>query len=175
MRTSSRIPSCRLHNTTGQAVVTLNGKDHYLGLHGTAGGHPSYSGNDPCDIDTSGPVWVFRPFKHTNENRDQERLIYIGPKAQEILKPFLSVHHPSEPLTPVHPMRVSFEPEVGNVKRAGTRARAINPFPPEFDHHARDDGEVGGGIWTFEIEDGTYRCSQSILASSGDSRRRAGV
>ena len=45
----------------------------------------------PCDIDTTGPVWVFRPFRHKNENRDQERLIYIGPKAQEVLKPFLSV------------------------------------------------------------------------------------
>ena len=28
-------PSYRLHKPTGQAVVTLNGRDHYLGLHGT--------------------------------------------------------------------------------------------------------------------------------------------
>src|SRR5690242_15562521 len=31
----ARIPSYRLHKPTGQAVVTLNGKDHYLGRHGT--------------------------------------------------------------------------------------------------------------------------------------------
>lgn len=30
-----RRPSYRLHKSTGQAVVTLGGKDHYLGKHGT--------------------------------------------------------------------------------------------------------------------------------------------
>ena len=28
-------PSYRLHKPTGQAVVTLNGRDHYLGVDGT--------------------------------------------------------------------------------------------------------------------------------------------
>src|SRR5262245_30612109 len=28
---SARTPSYRLHKSSGQAVVTLNGKDHYLG------------------------------------------------------------------------------------------------------------------------------------------------
>ena len=28
----STIPSYRLHKPSGQAVVTLNGRDHYLGL-----------------------------------------------------------------------------------------------------------------------------------------------
>jgi integrase len=32
---SLRTPSYRLHKPTGQAVVTLNGHDHYLGKHGT--------------------------------------------------------------------------------------------------------------------------------------------
>ena len=32
---SARIPSYRLHKPTGQAVVTLSGKDHYLGRHGS--------------------------------------------------------------------------------------------------------------------------------------------
>jgi integrase len=35
MSRRTRTPSCRLHKPTGQAVVTLNGKDHYLGRHGT--------------------------------------------------------------------------------------------------------------------------------------------
>ena len=30
-----RVPSLRLHKASGQAVVTLAGKDHYLGPHGT--------------------------------------------------------------------------------------------------------------------------------------------
>ena len=28
-------PACRLYRRTGQAVVTLNGRDHYLGKYGT--------------------------------------------------------------------------------------------------------------------------------------------
>ena len=39
---SARIPSYRHHKPTGQAVVTLNGKDHYLGLWGTAASRAEY-------------------------------------------------------------------------------------------------------------------------------------
>jgi len=31
----SSLPSYRLHKSSGQAVVTLDGHDYYLGLHGT--------------------------------------------------------------------------------------------------------------------------------------------
>jgi hypothetical protein len=41
------------------------------------------------DLTTTGPVWLFRPHHHKNRHRGTERLIYIGPRAQEIIKPFL--------------------------------------------------------------------------------------
>jgi hypothetical protein len=34
---STRVPSYRLHKPTGLAVVTIHGKDHYLGKHGQLG------------------------------------------------------------------------------------------------------------------------------------------
>jgi len=37
-----RIPSYRLHRASGQAIVTLSGRDHYLGVHGTAESHAEY-------------------------------------------------------------------------------------------------------------------------------------
>lgn len=37
------------------------------------------------DIDRTGRVWIFRPAQHKNSWRGQEREIYLGPKAQEIL------------------------------------------------------------------------------------------
>lgn len=44
-----------------------------------------------CDIDMSNPkLWVYRPIKHKNAYRGQKREIYIGPKAQEIVKQFLT-------------------------------------------------------------------------------------
>jgi integrase len=43
------------------------------------------------DIDQAGPdgVWVFRPRTHKNEHRGHARSIFMGPRAQEILLPFL--------------------------------------------------------------------------------------
>lgn len=34
-RLKKRLPSYRLHKATGYAVVTLSGRDHYLGEHGS--------------------------------------------------------------------------------------------------------------------------------------------
>jgi hypothetical protein len=38
-----RVPSYRRHKPTGQAVVTLNGKYHYLGKWNTAASRAEYS------------------------------------------------------------------------------------------------------------------------------------
>lgn len=37
-----RTPTYRKHKGSGQAVVTLNGKDHYLGCFGTEGSKANY-------------------------------------------------------------------------------------------------------------------------------------
>lgn len=44
MSKSLRVPKCRRHKPTGQAVVTLNGKDHYLGTWKTAAAKPRTTG-----------------------------------------------------------------------------------------------------------------------------------
>lgn len=42
-----------------------------------------------CDIDTSGRVWIYRPSEHKTEHHGHEREIFIGPRAQELVKPWL--------------------------------------------------------------------------------------
>jgi integrase len=44
-----------------------------------------------CDIemDRRGGIWTFRPDQHKNAYREKERVIYFGPKAQQVLKPFI--------------------------------------------------------------------------------------
>jgi integrase len=42
-----------------------------------------------CDIDTSGPVWIYRPRQHKTAHRGRARTIAIGPKAQAVLRPWL--------------------------------------------------------------------------------------
>lgn len=42
MGNQQRVPGYRLHRPSGRAVVTLNGKDHYLGKHGTRDSRTAY-------------------------------------------------------------------------------------------------------------------------------------
>jgi hypothetical protein len=42
LQVENRTPSYRLHRPSGQAVVTLNGRDFYLGKHGTAASRQTY-------------------------------------------------------------------------------------------------------------------------------------
>jgi len=44
----------------------------------------------PCDIMRQEAHWVFEPFQHKNKYRGHRRLVPLGPKAQEQLKPFLN-------------------------------------------------------------------------------------
>jgi hypothetical protein len=41
------------------------------------------------DIDRTGRVWVYKPERHKTEHRGQSREIYLGPKAQAVLTPWL--------------------------------------------------------------------------------------
>ncbi len=43
----------------------------------------------PTDIDRSEAVWLYRPTHHKTAHRGRERVIFIGPRAQEVLQPFL--------------------------------------------------------------------------------------
>ena len=45
----------------------------------------------PIDIDLStGEVWKYKPQHHKNAHRGHDRTILIGPRAQEIIRPYLS-------------------------------------------------------------------------------------
>lgn len=43
-----------------------------------------------CDIDTSDDLWVYRPPHHKTRHRGHTREVFLGPRAQQILRPFLS-------------------------------------------------------------------------------------
>jgi integrase len=43
----------------------------------------------PDDVDRTGDIWVYIPEYHKTEHRGKKRQIYIGPKAQKILGPWL--------------------------------------------------------------------------------------
>jgi len=44
-----------------------------------------------CDIDMTDAVWIYEPYEHKNRWRGHRRLIPLGPRAQEIIEPFLTL------------------------------------------------------------------------------------
>ncbi|MCE9567341.1 MAG: tyrosine-type recombinase/integrase [Planctomycetes bacterium] len=43
-----------------------------------------------CDIDIAGPIWLYKPPHHKNSHRGKNRIIAVGPKAQELLRDFFT-------------------------------------------------------------------------------------
>ena len=41
------------------------------------------------DLDTSGEVWIYTPESHKNQHHGKRRVIYLGPKAQGVIREFL--------------------------------------------------------------------------------------
>ena len=73
-----------------------------------------------CDIDTTGAVWAYTPSKHKKEHLDEERVIDLGPRAQEIIRPFLKPDVTA----------FLFSPADAEAERLEARRKARNPKTP---------------------------------------------
>lgn len=47
----------------------------------------------PCDIDRSGEIWHYCPHSHKTQYRGKDRIISIGPRGQQLLRPYLLRDH----------------------------------------------------------------------------------
>ena len=52
----------------------------------------------PADLDTTGKLWQYRPAQHKTAHHGHVRTIYLGPKAQAVVAPFLAGRPPERPL-----------------------------------------------------------------------------
>jgi integrase len=75
------------------------------------------------DLNTSGPVWTYRPPRHKNTHRGLDRVIFLGPQAQEVIKPFLT--------TDLGAYLFSPRAYVEAMHRRRTAARKTTPTPSE--------------------------------------------
>lgn len=74
----------------------------------------------PRDVDRSQPVWIYRPGSHKTEHHGRERVIAIGPKAQEVLLPWLERGQDMHCFCPA---------EVVALRGTRSRGRAARPKP----------------------------------------------
>lgn len=72
------------------------------------------------DIDTSGKIWEYRPESHKTEHHGKDRVIFLGPRAQEIVRPFLKKDLEAglfDPRDAVLAARNRLKPKSGKAKR----------------------------------------------------------
>ena len=86
-----------------------------------------------CDVDTSGKVWVYRPEHHKTAHHDQVREIFLGPKAREILEPFLKPDLQAFVFSPADAAEWHRERRRKHPRRADDAAAPVPPTKP----HAR--------------------------------------
>jgi integrase len=56
------------------------------------------------DLDTSGDVWSYTPGSHKTEHHGRDRIVFLGPKAQEILRAWLRLELKAFLFQPRHAM-----------------------------------------------------------------------
>jgi integrase len=93
----------------------------------------------PADVDRSSDVWEYRPADHKTAHVGKDRTVYLGPKAQDVLRPFLLRAAEAYCFSPVEAMREHQAARAANRKtplscgnRAGTnRQRKPKRSPAE--------------------------------------------
>lgn len=110
-----------------------------------------------CDLDRSGPVWVYTPAQHKTEHHDKVRVIPLGPKAQAILAKHLDESDPTrlilvrprrgrkhyEGLPDLEPLVVSYQ---GLVSKACVKAGVEHWHPNQLRHNAGTEVRKRYGI-----------------------------
>ncbi|WP_152053070.1 tyrosine-type recombinase/integrase [Tautonia marina] len=43
----------------------------------------------PCDVETGGDAWLYQPGRHKTQHFDRAKVIVLGPRAQQVLHPWL--------------------------------------------------------------------------------------
>jgi integrase len=96
----------------------------------------------PCDVDASRGIWVYTPLSHKTQHHGRTRRIFIGPHAQDILRPYLNRPQESYCFSPSdserkrrfemrNRRRTSFNPSRRNVRKLKLRR-------PPTDRYTKD-------------------------------------
>lgn len=112
-----------------------------------------------AELDRTGDVWAYTPAAHKMSYRDQERTIYLGPRAQAVLWPWL---RPDDPERYLFSPRDAME-EKAAVRRAGRKS----PMTPS----QRKRRRKGKPIRT----PGECYTNTSLAGAIGRACKRAGI
>lgn len=77
----------------------------------------------PCDIDRSEEIWIYRPFTHKTEHHGKKRLVFLGPRSQRVLMPFLRIEPDSFLFSPRQ-----VKQEMYDQRRANATTKRYTPY-----------------------------------------------
>jgi integrase len=97
----------------------------------------------PGDIDRADKVWIYTPAHHKTEHHGRQRVIALGPQAQEVLRPFLNrVPAPPED-------RELFSPAEAEQERMhALRASRRSKVPPSQANRRREGAKTKGDAYS---------------------------
>jgi integrase len=91
-----------------------------------------------CNIDMSGKTWEYRPESHKTEHHGIERVVFLGPQAQAIVRPFLKhdvqayLFSPADALQDLHQRRAA----AAHVRRSADQLkRKTKPCKQPGEHY----------------------------------------
>jgi integrase len=85
-----------------------------------------------CDLSVSEDVWRYRPASHKTEHHGKGRVVLIGPRAQEVVRPFLR----RELQRPLFSPRDAEEERVGALREAASHPRQPSALVEKQDRFA---------------------------------------
>jgi integrase len=94
----------------------------------------------PGEVDCSGDVWTYRPSRYKSEHCGRGRIIYIGPQAQDVLRPYMSRPAEQRCFRPVDSERLR--------KSAMRERRKTKVQPSQVDRSKASDGRRPGERYT---------------------------
>jgi integrase len=91
-----------------------------------------------CDLDVTGAVWHYKPARHKSSHRGKARVIPLGPRAQGVVRPFLT----TDLVAPL------FSPARALAERAAIlRARRRSPVQPSQRSRRKPSRRRAPGLW----------------------------
>jgi integrase len=115
------------------------------------------------DVETSGPVWVYTPQAHKTRIYGYPRKIYLGPQAQEVLRPWLRAD----------PTACLFQPREAMAEywaglRRGRRSPAQSPGWPRRNGDRRAGEMYSPQSYSHAISAGIAKANREAERTGGD-------
>ena len=131
------VPQTILDVVTKYLPPTLQAMVKLHDLAGMRSGELCIMRGIDIEVNGEGKPWLYRPQRHKTEHHGHQRVITIGPKAQEVLRPFLKTDvQASRP----HRHRRNGTPRSGRTERARcNRHRSAGRSPPKKQPGNRDN------------------------------------